>query len=87
MPEYRVDDATARLARQLIDDGRFDDRTQWSGAAPDAAAADAVIDSEGFAAFAAWHLAEDPDASQGTEGRYAFPYGELLRRLDEQRDG
>ena len=46
-----------------------------------------MIDSEGFAAFAAWHLAEDPDASQGTEGRYAFPYGELLRRLDEQRDG
>ena len=92
MPEYRLDDAAARSARQLID-------------------------SEGFAAFAARHLAEDPDASEGTEGRYALPYGdvrtvdraalvhaeqrasqndhdaieevagELLRRLDEQRDG
>jgi hypothetical protein len=76
MPEYRVNDSAARQARQLIDDGRFDDRTEWSDAAPDAAAANDVIEQEGFDAFAAWHLAEDPDASEGTKGRYAFPYGE-----------
>jgi hypothetical protein len=76
MPEYRVNDSAVRQARQLIDDGRFDDRTEWSDAAPDAAAANDVIEQEGFDAFAAWHLAEDPDASEGTKGRYAFPYGE-----------
>jgi hypothetical protein len=76
MPEYRVNDRAVRQARQLIDDGRFDDRTEWSDAAPDAAAANDVIEQEGFDAFAAWHLAEDPDASEGTKGRYAFPYGE-----------
>ena len=77
MPKFRVNDSAVRTARQLIDDGRFDDRTEWSDAAPDAAAANAVIDSEGFDAFAAWHLAEDPDASEGTKGRYAFPYGDF----------
>src|SRR5919112_1876688 len=76
MPEYRVNDSAVRQARQLIDDGRFDDRTEWSDAAPDAAAADDVIEREGVDAFAAWHLAEDPAASEGTKGRYASPYGE-----------
>src|SRR5688500_3906433 len=53
MPEYRVNDSAVRQARQLIDDGRFDDRTEWSDAAPDAAAADDVFEREGFDAFAA----------------------------------
>src|SRR5918993_5950299 len=79
MPEYRVNDSAVRQARHLIDDGRFDDRTEWSDAAPDAAAANRVIDEEGFDAFAAWHLAEEPDASEGTKGRYAFPYGEFRK--------
>ncbi len=77
MPDYRVNQAAVRQARRLIDDGRFDDRTEWSEAAPDAAAANAFIDSDGFDAFAAWHLAEDPEASEGTKGRYAFPYGDF----------
>ena len=77
MPTYRVHQAGVRNARQLIDDGRFDDRTEWSDAAPDAAAANAFIDSDGFDAFAAWHLAENPDASEGTKGRYAFPFGDF----------
>src|ERR671921_3040931 len=77
MPSYRVNRAAVAQAEKLIDDGRYDDHTEWSDAAPDAAAANAVIDSEGFDAFAAWHLAEDPDASAGTKGRYAFPYGDF----------
>src|SRR5918997_3713982 len=77
MPSYRVNEAAVRRARKLIGDGRFDDRTEWSDAAPDAAAANDVIEQEGFDAFAAWHLAEDPDASEGTKGRYAFPYGDF----------
>jgi hypothetical protein len=72
-----VNRAAVRQARRLIDDGRLDDRTEWSDAAPHAAAADDdVIEQEGFDASAAWHLAEDPDASEGARGRYAFPYGE-----------
>ena len=77
MPSYRVNEAAVAQAEQLIDDGRYDDHTEWSDAAPDAATANAFIDSKGFDAFTAWHLAEDPDASEGTKGRYAFPYGDF----------
>ena len=79
MPNYRVNKAAVAQAEKLIDDGRFDDRTEWSDAAPDAAAANDVIEQQGFDAFAAWHLAEDPDASERTKGRYAFPYGDFHR--------
>ena len=77
MPSYRVHRAAVQQAEKLIDQGRYDDRTEWSDAAPDAAAANHVIDRKGFDAFAAWHLAEDPDASEETKGRYAFPYGDF----------
>jgi hypothetical protein len=79
MPTYRVNDTAVQQARRLINDGQFDDRTEWSDAAPDAAAANEVIDAEGFDAFAAWHLAEDPEASEGSKGRYAFPYGDFRK--------
>lgn len=36
-----------------------------------------VIDEQGFEEFARWHLALDPDATEGTKGRYAFPYGDF----------
>ncbi|MGR6964208.1 hypothetical protein ACU610_07095 [Geodermatophilus sp. URMC 61] len=75
MPTYRVSEAAVARAERLIDDGGYDDHTAWSDAAPDAVAANASIDSAAFDAFAAWHLAEDADASEGTKGRYAFPYG------------
>ena len=77
MPSYRVNRAAVAQAEKLIDDGTYDDHTEWSDAAPDAAAANAFIDAQGFDAFAAWHPAEDPDASEGTKGRYAFPYGDF----------
>ena len=77
MPSYRVNRAAVAQAERLIDDGRYDDHTEWSDAAPDAAAANAFIDSEGFDPFTACHLAEEPDASEGTKGRYAFPYGDF----------
>jgi hypothetical protein len=79
MPSYRVHKAAVDQARKMIDDGTFDDDTDWSDAAPDADAANEVIDKQGFDAFAAWHLAEDPDASEETKGRYAFPYGDFKK--------
>ena len=79
MPNYRVNQAGLRQARTLIDEGAYDDRTEWSAATPDADTANEVIDKKGFDAFAAWHLAEDPDASQETKGRYAFPYGDFRK--------
>jgi hypothetical protein len=77
MPNYRLNKAAVTQARKLIDDGTYDDDTSWSDAAPSADDANSVIEKQGWDAFAAWHLAEDPDASEETKGRYAFPYGDF----------
>ena len=77
MPNYRVSRAAVRRARALIDDGAYDDSTDWSDAAPDADAENDYIDQHGYDGFAEWHLAEDPDASKDSKRRYAFPYGDL----------
>ena len=79
MPTYRVNRAAVDKARTLIDQGQVDDSTDWSAAAPDADAENAHIDKHGYAGYAEWHLAEDPDASEETKQRYAFPYGDFRR--------
>lgn len=77
MARYRRNDAAVKHARALIDDGSFDDDTPWSDAAPSAADANGEIDTKDFDAFAEWHLGIDPDATEGTKGRFAFPYGDF----------
>ena len=77
MPTYRVNDAAVKHARALIDAGTYDDTTEWSRAAPSADEANREIDADSFDAFAEWHLAVAPDASEGTKGRFAFPYGDF----------
>ena len=77
MPKYNVNDDAVKQARKLIDDGQFDDSTEWSDAAPSADDANQEIDKDSFDDFARWHLAVNPDASEGTKGRYAFPYGDF----------
>ncbi|HEV7212944.1 MAG TPA: hypothetical protein VGN47_14640 [Blastococcus sp.] len=77
MPTYRVNKDAVSKARELIDAGKYDDTTEWSDAAPSTDDENAEIDKHGFENFAAWHLAIDPDASEETKGRYAFPYGDF----------
>ena len=79
MPTYRVNKQAVTRARKLIDDGRVDVDTPWSEAAPSADDANKDIDHDGFDDFADWHLAVDPDASEDTKGRYAFPYGDFKK--------
>ena len=77
MPEYRVNKDAVAQAEKLIDAGKYDDETEWSDAAPSADDENAEIEKHGYDGFGAWHLAIDPDASEETKGRYAFPYGDL----------
>jgi hypothetical protein len=79
MPTYRVNDAAVKQAKALIDDGKFDDKTEWSDAAPDAGDSNKEIDKESFDEFAKWHLAIDPDATEGTKKSVAFPYGDFSK--------
>ncbi len=79
MATYRVNDDAVKHARKLIDAGTYDDTTNWSDAAPSADDANKEIDKESFDRFAEWHLGINPDASEGTKGRFAFPYGDFAK--------
>ena len=83
MPTYRVNKDAVKKARALIDDGRYDDSSDWSDSAPDTDAENDYIQKHGYGGFAQWHLAEDPDAGEETKKRYAFPYGDF-RQVQRQ---
>lgn len=77
MPNYELNDDAVAQARKLIDDGTFDDRTEWSDAAPSTDDGNAEIEKHGWKGYASWHLAVDPDAGEETKKRYHFPYGDF----------
>jgi len=79
MPNYRVNADAVRYAKKLIDNGDYDVETPWSDAAPSARDANEEIEQDSYEDFARWHLAIDTDASEGTKGRYRFPYGDFSR--------
>jgi hypothetical protein len=56
-----------------------DDRDDWSEHAPTADDENAFIDKHGMAEFAKWHLGENTEATEGTKGRYLFPYGDFAK--------
>ena len=77
MPRYQVNKAGVAHAKRLIDRGAFDTETKWSEAAASTGEENEVIDDEGYKAWSDWHLAEDLEASEGTKGRFRFPYGDF----------
>ena len=79
MPDYRVNNDAGSHGRKLIDAGTFDDATEWSDAAPSADDENAEIEKHGYDGYGAWHLAIDPDASEETKKRYAFPFGDFRK--------
>ncbi len=79
MATYKVNDEAVKHARELIDAGTYDDTTDWSEAAPSADDANTEINEATFDDFAQWHLGVNPEGSEGTKGRYAFPYGDFTK--------
>ena len=79
MPDYEVNKDAVAQARKLIDAGSYDDETEWSDAAPSTDDENAEIERHGYDGYGAWHLAVDPDASEETKKRYAFPYGDFTK--------
>lgn len=77
MPKYQVNKAGVAHAKRLIGKGDYDTETKWSEAAASAGEENEVIDEEGYKEWSEWHLAEDLDASEGTKGRFRFPYGDF----------
>ena len=54
-----------------------DERDDWSEHAPSTDQNNAFIDKHGMAEYAKWHLGEDTEKTEGTRGRYLFPYGDF----------
>jgi hypothetical protein len=79
MPNYNVNDAAVRNAKKLIDSGDYDADTDWSDAAPSTDEENDYLEEHGYDGFGEWHLAVDPDASEETKGRFAFPYGDFKK--------
>jgi hypothetical protein len=87
-PEERGEPVTVQLnkdalahARGLLHSGDVvaDERDDWSEHAPSADDENAFIDKHGMAEFAKWHLGEDTSKTEGTKGRYSFPYGDFRK--------
>jgi hypothetical protein len=79
MPNYKVNKVAVQHAEELIRAGKVDADTDWSTAAPSADDENKEIEKNGWDGFAEWHLAVDPDASEETKKRYAFPYGDFAK--------
>lgn len=68
-------------ARGLLrrDEIAHDDRDDWSEHAPSTDESNAFIDEHGMTEYARWHLGEDTEKTEGTKGRYLFPYGDFKK--------
>jgi hypothetical protein len=74
--KYEVNKDGVAHARKLIDAGNYDTKTPWGEAAPSAAEGNQELKREDWEGYEQWFLAVDPDASEETKKRYAFPYGD-----------
>jgi hypothetical protein len=84
MASYEVNDDGVAQARRLIDDGKVDRSSNWSDAQPSSDDENREVERNGYQGFGRWHLAIDPEASEGSKSRYAFPYGDFSK---VHRDG
>jgi hypothetical protein len=68
-------------AKELISEGRFvfDERDAWSEHQPSAREENAFIERHGTEEYGKWHLGINDERSEGTKGRYEFPYGDFSR--------
>ncbi|MGQ7310181.1 hypothetical protein ACUOFU_00640 [Microbacterium arabinogalactanolyticum] len=77
----RLNEDALSHARGLLRSGDVvhDERDDWSEHAPSTDDENDFIDKHGMGEFARWHLGEDTDATEGTKGRYSFPFGDFRK--------
>lgn len=64
-------------ALKLAEQAQFRLNTIWATNRPTDTAADTYIAKHGLDAYAAWHLAVDPNAPEGSKDRFQLPYGDF----------
>jgi len=75
----KLNEAALSHARGLLRDGDVvaDERDDWSEDAPSTEDENRFIERHGMGEYAKWHLGENTEATEGTKGRYEFPYGDF----------
>jgi hypothetical protein len=68
-------------AENLVAKGRavHDERDDWSEDAPSAEDQNEFIEKHGYDDYSLWFLGVDEEKSEGTKGRFSFPYGDFRR--------
>ena len=79
MASYSVNEAGLARARELIAARQYVLDSQWGEVQPDAEVENEYLESHGWDAYAAWHLALTDGATDETKGRYEFVYGDFRR--------
>ena len=79
MASYTVNKAAVERARRLIDSRQYVLTSEWGQVQPNAAAANAFLESHSWDEYAAWHLGLTEGAAEETKSRYAFVYGDFRR--------
>ncbi len=77
----RLNEDALSHARGLLRSGDVvhDERDDWSEHAPSTDDENDFIDEHGMGEYARWHLGEDTEATEGTKGRYSFPFGDFRK--------
>jgi hypothetical protein len=70
-----------RQARALVREGKVvrDEQGDWSEAAPTPDEENGFIESDGWTAYAHWHLGVDKSESRETKQAWSFPIGDFRR--------
>ena len=77
--DFRVDKDGVAQARKLIDAGKYDDEDGVVRGGPLRRRRERRDRAGRLDGFGAWHLGVNPDASEGTKKRFAFPYGDFKK--------
>jgi hypothetical protein len=92
----KVNETGLAQALTLMKQAQFRLNTIWDANRPSPEVEDNYINQHGMDAYAAWHLAIDTAAPDGSKARYQLPYGDFksvhhtgVRRISQhaQRDG
>ena len=76
-----LNEEALRHAKALIKSGDFvaDERDDWSEHAPSTAKENSYIEARDMAEFGRWHLGIDRGETEGTKGRFTFPFGDFKK--------
>jgi hypothetical protein len=76
-----LNEPAVRQARALIRDGKVvrDEPGDWSEAVPTADEENGFIESDGWTAYAHWHLGVDASENRETKQAWSFPIGDFRK--------